>query len=177
MSILSFFGLGKKAAPPQPPLDFVSEPARTVRGVFVDGYVPMPDTVRAPDTARVERVFGRDATVPPAWLTEALNSGRVYRQTSRAAWESMIGPGADLDRAIMEALTSTADPGDGMTCQEIEAITGRSHQSVSGNLRHLVEAGLVEPTGAFGVTASGRRAMTWRPTARAMAGRETAVAA
>jgi len=153
MSILNFFGLGRKPAPPAPPHDF------------------------APDTARVERVFGRDATVPPAWLTEALNSGRVYRQTSRAAWESMIGPGADLDRAIMGAMISRADPGAGITCQEIETLTGRSHQSVSGNLRHLVEAGLVEPTGGFGVTSSGRRAMTWRPTARAMGGREMAVAA
>lgn len=117
------------------------------------------------------------STAPPPWLEDVLKSGRTYRPTSRQAWESMIGPCAELDRAIMGAMASRADPGAGITCQEIETLTGRSHQSVSANLRHLVEDGLVEPTGAFGVTQSGRRAMTWRPSARALNGRKMAEAA
>ena len=147
MSILNFFGLGKKPANAPAPHDlnanvYAHPHERIVDGAVVEQYVeaipPEPDTT------------------PPA---------------------SMIGPAAELDRAIMGAMASRADPGAGITCQEIETLTGRSHQSVSANLRHLVEDGLVEPTGAFGVTQSGRRAMTWRPSARALNGREMAVAA
>lgn len=88
----------------------------------------------------------------------------AYRETSREAWESMIPLNAELDHAIMSALAE-AEP---MICQAIEAAIERSHQSVSGNLRHLVENGLAEPSGEFGVTESGRRAIKWRivPTMR-----------
>ena len=81
----------------------------------------------------------------------------AYRETSREAWESMIPIAAELDHAIMTALKT------GPTiCQDIEATIERSHQSVSGNLRHLVENGYVEPSGEFGQTQSGRRAIKWR---------------
>lgn len=81
-----------------------------------------------------------------------------YQPTSRDAWKSFLPESADLDRGICAAL----EAGD-KTCQEVEAATGRSHQAVSANLRHLVEKGVVESVpGVFGKTASGRRAMVWR---------------
>lgn len=107
----------------------------------------------------VDAFLGRDPTVPP------VPPSRLYRETSRMAWESMIGPGAELDRAIMSELRYARNHGEaGLTCQQIELATGRSHQSVSANLRHLVEKGFVEDSGSRGETTSGRRAMCWRLT-------------
>lgn len=82
----------------------------------------------------------------------------AYRETSREAWRSHVSQSAELDYAIMEAISAEAE---GIICHAIEEKIGRSHQSVSGNLRHLVERGLVEP-GGHGITSSGRKAIKWR---------------
>lgn len=84
----------------------------------------------------------------------------LYRDTSRSAWRSFIPVSAELDRDIMEELRIVYPRG--LICQEIEERTGRIHQAVSGNLRHLVERGYVMPSGEYGVTHSNRRAMKWR---------------
>lgn len=83
----------------------------------------------------------------------------MYRETSRLAWRSFVPLSATLDRDIMVALVNAGD--EGLICQEIEARIGRSHQSVSGNLRHLAERGLVRHNGKHGLTTSNRRAMKW----------------
>lgn len=85
---------------------------------------------------------------------------RVYRDTSREAWESFLPVSAALDRAIMAAL-DVMGGSEGLTCQEIEGLIERSHQAVSGNLRHLVERGLVLDSGRHGKTDSGRKAIKW----------------
>lgn len=91
-----------------------------------------------------------------------------YKETSREAWRSFMPVSAELDRAILGAL-SFRD----MTCQSIEVMIEREHQSVSGNLRHLVEGGLVEDSGApGGKTRSGRRAILWRLTTYAYTGKK-----
>lgn len=84
----------------------------------------------------------------------------LYQETSRAAWHDFIPETAELDFAIVNTLAAFGD--DGLICQEIETIIERSHQSVSGNLRHLVERGIVRHNGQHGLTTSGRRAMKWR---------------
>jgi predicted transcriptional regulator len=84
----------------------------------------------------------------------------AYRQTSRLAWQSIVSTSAELDRAILAEIDAAGSHG--IICAEIEDRIGRSHQSVSGNLRHLVEKNLVEPSGQFGRTPSGRKAMCWR---------------
>lgn len=95
----------------------------------------------------------------------------AYQQTSREAWESILPVSAMLNRDIMTALSEAAQDGRGpLTCQQIEGALKREHQSVSGNLRHLVEDGLVEKSGLFSETRSGRRAIRWRPTLRATGG-------
>lgn len=78
----------------------------------------------------------------------------------RAAWRDFVPPTATTDRSIMEALTLGGDQG--LTCAEIEAHTNRTHQAISGNLRHLAERGLVEQSGFKGRTESGRLAAKWR---------------
>ena len=66
---------------------------------------------------------------------------------------------AKLDRLIMRALECCGKSG--MICQLIEVRIGRSHQAVSGNLRHLAERRLVMKTKLRGKTTSGRRAIKW----------------
>jgi hypothetical protein len=83
-----------------------------------------------------------------------------YKKTSRAAWRSFIPVSAKLDRAILAEIEVSGD--DGVTCCDIESSIGRSHQAVSGNLRHLVERGFVEQSGLYGLTPSDRSAIRWR---------------
>lgn len=78
----------------------------------------------------------------------------AYRETSREAYRS-VPP--SLDSRILDAIRR-AGP---ITCEAIENRIGANHQSVSGNLRHLVERGLVKDSGEKGKTASGRKAIKW----------------
>jgi predicted ArsR family transcriptional regulator len=81
----------------------------------------------------------------------------LYRETSREAWAGFQPLSPKLDDQILAALKHVGRA----TCQEIEEAIGRDHQSVSGNLRHLVEDGKVRASGEFGKTRSGRRAIRW----------------
>ena len=67
-----------------------------------------------------------------------------YRETSRQAWKAFLPVSAVLDYAIMESVARSPD---GLTDIEIEQRTGRKHQSVSANRRHLVENGYLEDSG------------------------------
>ena len=78
----------------------------------------------------------------------------VVRDTSRDAYQRRPG---SLDDLILAHLRRAP-----ATCEEIELATGRKHAAVSGNLRHLVEAGLVEPTAERRPTSSNRKAIVWR---------------
>src|SRR3546814_10150306 len=80
------------------------------------------------------------------------------QETSVEAWRSFLPVSAELDREIMAALHRSG--GDGLICQEIEEEIDRLHQAVSGNLRHLVEQGLVKRPCMPARTQSGRRALT-----------------
>jgi predicted transcriptional regulator len=78
----------------------------------------------------------------------------MYQQTSREAYAV---PQPTLDEQIVESLGIAP-----MTCNEIELRINRKHQAVSGNLRHLVERGIVEASGEYGITQYGKRAIKWR---------------
>ena len=91
-----------------------------------------------------------------AWADER---PRVYRDTSKDAWESFLPVSAELDRAIMRELDSAG--ADGLICEQIETQLNRKHSAVSGNLRHLVENGFVHPTKLRGLTSSNRKAIKW----------------
>lgn len=90
----------------------------------------------------------------------------AYQQTSREAFEpyraevqaDRIEP-RTLDFDIALALYA-AGP-EGMICEAIEIKIDRSHQAVSGNLRHLVERGFVRHNGQKGKTSRNRSAMKW----------------
>lgn len=82
-----------------------------------------------------------------------------YQETSREAFIKFKPVSGDLDKKILEAISSNSD---GMICQDIEKMIDRTHQAVSGNLRHLVERGFVKNSGKFGKTTSNRKAIIWQ---------------
>jgi predicted transcriptional regulator len=81
-----------------------------------------------------------------------------YQETSREAFVDFSKVSGVLDLAILKTLQ---DFPEGLICQDIEKHIKRSHQAVSGNLRHLVEKGYVVASGNFGSTESGRKAIVW----------------
>jgi len=82
-----------------------------------------------------------------------------YLDTSRDAWDAWRGmPSDSADRKILDALESHGR----LMCWQIEEATGLSHQTASGNLRHLVERGIVVRCDERGKTPSGRPAYFWR---------------
>ena len=81
----------------------------------------------------------------------------AMQQTSLDAWDAWQGkPSADLDRAILKTLHE-AGP-EGRMCWQIEYRTGRMHQSVSANLRHIVKRGGAVRLDKRGKTPSGKGA-------------------
>jgi hypothetical protein len=80
-----------------------------------------------------------------------------YQPTSRDAWESIDAD--SIDGKILRALDKAGIVG--MMCWQVEQQTGLSHQSCSGNLRHLVERGWVVRSNRRGLTQTGRAAFYW----------------
>ncbi len=80
-----------------------------------------------------------------------------YQATSRDAWQSFLPVSAVLDRAILEAITASPE---GLTDLELEQATGRKHQAVSANRRHLVEDGFLVDSGRRR-TQVGRARIVW----------------
>ena len=82
----------------------------------------------------------------------------LVQTTSRSAFrERSLKPGGVPDRI----LTYLRDSG-GACDFEIERALGLSHQSVSGERRHLVERGLVHATTEKRLTPSGFAAIVWK---------------
>ncbi len=85
-----------------------------------------------------------------------------YRATSREAHRTRSDQSRILDNLIIEEIRK-AGP-DGITCQQIEINLGRRHESVSGNLSHIVNDDhrpLVRDSGKRGKVLSGRSAILW----------------
>lgn len=81
-----------------------------------------------------------------------------YQDTSREALAAFGPYSGTLDDQILKALEEIGPA----TCEQIENRIARSHQAVSGNLRHLVERERVKKSGHFGYVASGRKAILWQ---------------
>lgn len=84
----------------------------------------------------------------------------TYQDTSRQALDSIQGEvSGDIDTKIINSLKPRG--AQGRTCWEIEMETGLPHQSSSGNLRHLVERGIVCKTNLRRTNAGGRKCIVW----------------
>lgn len=78
------------------------------------------------------------------------------RQTSIDAYHSVD------HKTIRQLLLSILnDRPCGLTCDQLETITRRSHQTVSASLHAIRKKGLIEDSGERRPTRSGRQAIVW----------------
>lgn len=89
----------------------------------------------------------------------------AYQDTSREAWESFQAHLADTDRRIVQDIHANT----GACSDEVEQRTGLKHQTVSAQIRHMVEAGVLLDSGFRTRTRSGRSAIVWTVTPPAKA--------
>jgi hypothetical protein len=80
----------------------------------------------------------------------------IYQETSAEAWESVQTLLPVVDAKILAVLRESPS-----TSEEIERLLGMKHQTVSAQIRHMVEAGLVRDTTLRRKTKSGRSANVW----------------
>jgi hypothetical protein len=81
----------------------------------------------------------------------------VYQATSAEAWVSIQQSLPQIDGRIVGAILARG----GATSAEIEDATGLKHQTVSAQIRHMAEAGILHDTGERRLTHSQRRAIVW----------------
>lgn len=93
---------------------------------------------------------------------------RTYNECSREAWESIADYLPKIDELIVAVIGERAYVANvtGLSSEEIESRTGLKHQTVSAQIRHLVEAGILEAAGK-GRNAAGRSVTLWKLTSAA----------
>jgi len=80
-----------------------------------------------------------------------------YRETSRRAHASIAEHLLEVDAVIVRQIERAV----GATADEIEHLTGLKHQTVSAQIRHLYEGGIVCASQDRRPTRSGRPATVW----------------
>ncbi len=80
--------------------------------------------------------------------------------TSKEAAESMV-PHAPSIRERVYMAVETQHYTSGITCDEVEVMSGISHQTVSARIRELAKAGRIKDSGRVRPTRSGRNAVVW----------------
>lgn len=80
----------------------------------------------------------------------------LYHDTSRQAFTSVLAALPSIDARIVRCI----EQGIG-TCADIEAATDLKHQTVSAQVRHMVEAGLLVDSGTTRKNANGRGCIVW----------------
>jgi predicted transcriptional regulator len=93
------------------------------------------------------------------------NAGAPETSEEAARW---MGPNVAklVGEVFREILTVHRQGNVGLTTDAIEQRLSRSHQTVSPRVTDLRDKGLIEESGQFGRTRSGRKAVLWRPTGR-----------
>ncbi len=81
----------------------------------------------------------------------------AYQDTSRDALESVSAYLPAVDAQIVRYITEQR----GATSAEVEAATGLKHQTVSAQIRHMVEAGLLHDSGIRHTNENGRACIVW----------------
>lgn len=84
----------------------------------------------------------------------------IYRDTSRQAFASVLQALPAVDAKIVAHIEKLSYIG-GATCGEIECQTGLKHQTVSAQVRHMVEAGLLVDSGKTRKNENGRPCIVW----------------
>jgi len=81
----------------------------------------------------------------------------LYHETSRQAFASVLAALPSVDARIVSVIERRS----GATCAEIEEATDLKHQTVSAQVRHMVEAGLLVDSGTTRKNANGRGCIVW----------------
>lgn len=81
----------------------------------------------------------------------------LYHETSRQAFASVLAALPSVDARIVSVIERRS----GATCAEIEEATELKHQTVSAQVRHMVEAGLLVDSGTTRKNANGRGCIVW----------------
>ena len=84
----------------------------------------------------------------------------LIQQTSRDAY-------ASVDRGntpMLHFVVLLIDQFGGLTCDDVEFLTGGKHQSISAAIRANVKKGLLRASGNYRMTRSNRRAIVWETT-------------
>jgi predicted transcriptional regulator len=81
----------------------------------------------------------------------------TYQETSREAFESVKPKLPNLQSQVIKKILLNGPS----TCEELEHMLERSHQSVSATLTHLKADGVIEDSGERGITSTGRKAIKW----------------
>ena len=84
----------------------------------------------------------------------------LIQQTSRDAY-------ASVDRGntpMLHFVVLLIDQFGGLTCDDVEFLTGGKHQSISAAIRANVKKGLLRASGNYRMTRSNRRAIVWELT-------------
>lgn len=82
---------------------------------------------------------------------------RAYRDTSWDAWQAFQAHLGAVDARIVRFIRADGP----LTADAIEIRTGLRHQTVSAQIRHLVDAGILCDSGIRGRTQTGRSAIAW----------------
>ncbi|WP_298962490.1 hypothetical protein [uncultured Methylobacterium sp.] len=88
--------------------------------------------------------------------------------TSKEAAGSMKPRAAALRQLVLDTIRSHRD---GLTCDEVEALTGLRHQTASARICELRDVNVIVATGDKRPTRSGRNAAVYRVSTTAQAGR------
>jgi hypothetical protein len=96
--------------------------------------------------------------------------GNGAPDTSAEAAASMVNHVGTLARLVFDEIAVVHESsGGGLTVDQVEQITRRSHQSVSARVNELRDKGWLVDSGQRRKTRSGRNAIVWVPTVQALA--------
>jgi hypothetical protein len=84
----------------------------------------------------------------------------TYRDTSRAAWTSKQPTLGEQEGLVLDAIRRAGPRG--ATIYEVSQRLGMVYGTCSARVRGLYLKSLIDDTGEYGVTNTGRRAMRWR---------------
>lgn len=87
-------------------------------------------------------------------------AGYSNETTSRNAAHSIRDQLGKMRRLVYDVIAARG-PGDGLTDEEVEGITGMRHQSASARRRELVLKGWLRDSGRTRMNNSGRPAIVW----------------
>jgi predicted transcriptional regulator len=93
---------------------------------------------------------------------------RRHPETSHHAAASLTNVGAIARKVFDEIALVFEESGTGLTSDQVEQILGGRHQTISARVNELRERGWITDSGLRRPTRSGRKAIVWKPTQKAM---------